>query len=107
MNATSPFEMKKEGGRVQHFIKQRWEKEAEKVAYEGCLAKFEQNEHLKSILLGTGHKDLVEASKDPIWGARLSLSDHNIFNEEARTGLNILGKAPSTVREQLRRHHKD
>lgn len=39
-----------------------WNEKAQKIVYQGNFAKFNQNEHLKKILLSTGNKILVEAS---------------------------------------------
>lgn len=46
------------------------------IIYEGLLAKFSQNEFLKSRLLDTKNSILAEcAVKDRIWGIGLSLTD--------------------------------
>ena len=101
MRFVSPYEMKKEGSKVRNFIQQKWESEAEGVAFRACSAKFHQNPELKQILLETQEKELVEASTDPFWGAGMSLSNINILNRNARTGYNALGRVLMRVREML------
>ena len=101
MRETSPYEMKKLGGKVANFVEHIWLKESERVATEACLAKFSQNDHLKVCLLETGQKNLVEASWDKHWGAGLAL-DHNSILTGPWTGNNLLGKVLMRVREQLK-----
>ena len=101
MNATEPYEMKKEGRSVKNFIVQQWEQHAERIAFEGCLSKFEQSNSLKEILLSTNDKELIEASKDLFWGAGLTLDSKDILRKNAGTGLNVLGKVLMRVRETL------
>ena len=101
MKSTNPYVMKREGSNVKNFIEQKWERAAEEIAFQACLAKFQQNGDLKEILLQTRRKELVEASTDPFWGAGLSLNDRNILNRDARSGCNVLGKVLMRVREML------
>ena len=103
LNATSPFDMKKEGNHVKNYADHIWKQNAERIAFEGCVAKFEQNELLKEILLNTDCKEILEASKDPFWGVGLSIDDKNILNKEARQGENKLGNILMRVRELLRK----
>lgn len=102
MRAMSPFEMKKEGKRLRNFVGQVWEKEAEGVAYDACLAKFTQNHELKDALLATQDKQIGEASMDPFWGVAMSLSDGNVLNCQTWSGQNILGKVLMRVRSNLK-----
>ena len=102
MNYTSPYDMKREGNYVKNFIEQKWQNEAERIAYDGCLAKFSQNIHLKQIIIDSQNKTLAEASKDTFWGVGMALDDPNILNSDAWTGRNVLGKVLQRVRQDLK-----
>lgn len=102
MRTASPFEMKKEGKRLRNYVGQVWEKEAEGVAYDACLAKFSQNHELKDALLSTQDKQIGEASLDPYWGIERSLNDATVLNCQTWSGQNILGKVLMRVRSNLK-----
>jgi len=69
----------------------------------GNIAKFGQNPALKTFLLNTGHRILVEASPtDRIWGIGWSENDPQTQNPEQWRGLNLLGFALMVARSQLR-----
>lgn len=68
-----------------------WEEIKDEVMYEVCLAKFDQNETIRSLLLASGDNELVENSqKDFYWG----IGDGS--------GRNQLGKTLMRVREVLK-----
>ncbi len=63
-----PSEQKRYGRKVKNFNKHKWEEVAREVVYNANYAKFTQHEDLKSLLLSTGDKTIVEASPyDRIW----------------------------------------
>lgn len=65
-------------------------------------AKFSQHPDLKTFLLQTGERVLVEASPvDSIWGIGLAQDDPRIDNPLQWQGLNLLGFALMKVRDQL------
>ena len=69
---------------------------------EGNRAKFSQHPDLQEFLLGTGERVLVEASPvDRIWGAGLAADDDRIADPHSWRGLNLLGFALMTVRDEL------
>lgn len=81
-----------------------WEANREQVYYEVLCDKF-RTPKLKSLLLGTGDKKIVEASPyDKIWGCGLAENDSRIENESLwpKGALNLLGKVLMRVRETLR-----
>ncbi len=57
-----PKSAKALGRKVKHFDSDVWQANARRIVIEGNLAKFNQNEHLRAYLLGTGDMVLVEAS---------------------------------------------
>jgi ribA/ribD-fused uncharacterized protein len=100
--ATSPGAAKAAGREVLGFNQDVWEAHRERIVYEANMAKFEQNPALKTYLLSTGKRVLVEASPvDAIWGVGLAATDANIDNPSLWQGLNLLGFALMTVRESL------
>ena len=66
LKASSPSKHKKLGRKVQGFDEKTWAKEREGIVQEGNYWKFtaavneEQRTTLKTLLLGTGEKELVE-----------------------------------------------
>ena len=102
MRSTNPYEIKKIGGFVKNFIRQKWEQEAKRIASEACMCKFSQNLDLLDILLETGQKKIGEASKDPLWGIGKSLEDPGVLDCTNWPGENILGNVLMYVREQLK-----
>lgn len=65
------------------------------------LFKFSQNDRLKGILLGTGSREIVEASpNDKVWG--IGFDSENALENKEMWGVNKLGKALMRVREQLK-----
>jgi ribA/ribD-fused uncharacterized protein len=74
-----------------------------RIVTEGNIAKFSQNEDLKSFLLGTGTQILVEASPyDRIWGIGLGAEDPNAKHPSTWQGENLLGFALMDAREAIR-----
>lgn len=102
MTTDKPAVQKQVGKTVIGFTNEIWDQYKERVVFQGCLAKFDQNPDLKEKLLSTQGKTLVEASPyDRIWGIGLSETDPLRFNE-AKWGQNLLGKALMKVRDVIR-----
>lgn len=98
-----PDEHKRLGRMVKGFNKQEWDMNCFSIVYEGNYAKFTQNEDLKEQLLATGNRVLVEASPyDIIWGIGKGENEQGIDDPVNWNGLNLLGFAITTVRNQLR-----
>ncbi len=76
---------------VARWRREDWEQEKVNVMYKALLAKFSQHERLRSLLLGTGHRELIEHSPyDRFWG-----------DGGDRTGENMLGRLLMKVRADL------
>ena len=100
--SNSPSEAKKLGRKVSNFQQDVWEKKRYDIVKEGNLHKFGQNEALKSYLLTTNSRVLVEASPvDAIWGIGMAQDHKNIHFPEKWRGLNLLGFALMEVRDEL------
>ncbi|WP_397569180.1 NADAR family protein [Schlesneria sp. T3-172] len=104
IEALDPKSVKELGRNVSNFDASAWESKRVELAIEGNLAKFRQHQALRSYLLASEHKILVEASPvDKIWGIGLSANDERAGSPLTWQGLNLLGFALMEVRNQLSR----
>lgn len=102
MAASMPKQFKDLGKCVKPFNSGIWDAHKKKIVVRGNIAKFRQNEALKSFLISTCGKILVEASPyDTIWGIGMSENDCEIENPHAWRGENNLGFALMEVRDML------
>jgi ribA/ribD-fused uncharacterized protein len=100
--AHTPAEAKAMGRAVSGFSSPVWESARLEIVVEGNLAKFGQDPSLRSYLLGTGSRVLVEASpQDRVWGIGLVESDPRAADPASWLGLNLLGEALMEVRLRL------
>lgn len=96
----SQMAMKKLGRKVRNYDDSIWKEKRYDVVVKGNIAKFSQNEKLRSFLLSTGSKILVEASpKDTIWGIGLEESSPDALSPRKWQGENLLGFALMEVRD--------
>lgn len=103
MKTKIPQKIKAWGRRVKNFDPELWDKEKEQLVYEINMAKFGQNQAIKTILLRTGTKTIVEASPyDRIWGIGLSEEDPRSDDPRLWKGQNLLGKVLMRVRDDLK-----
>ncbi|CAL9577645.1 hypothetical protein SUDANB171_04946 [Streptomyces sp. enrichment culture] len=101
--AGHPRDAKAAGRTVRGFDEERWRAERFAVVVEGSVHKFGQHPALRSYLLGTGERVLVEASPvDRIWGIGLAADDAPAQDPAHWRGLNLLGFALMAARERLR-----
>lgn len=124
--AEHPREVKALGRKVANFKDAIWHKHREAIVHRGNVLKFTRpvdiedgkwvvrvpntdgggsegaERSIKELLLGTGSRELVEASpRDRIWG--IGYGAANAGGMRAKWGLNLLGKALVAVREELRK----
>ncbi len=103
LEARTPGAAKALGRRVKNFVQAEWDAHRFDVVVRGSVAKFGQNPDLRTYLLNTGDKVLVEASPvDPVWGAGLAEGDPKLERPEEWRGLNLLGFALMKARVVLR-----
>ncbi|MER6957660.1 MULTISPECIES: NADAR family protein [unclassified Streptomyces] len=101
--AGHPSQAKKAGRLVRGFDEAIWERERLRIVVEGSVHKFASDPALRSFLLGTGDRVLVEASPvDRVWGIGLSANDEAAMTPEHWRGQNLLGFALMQARERLR-----
>lgn len=102
LSVKSPAEAKKLGREVRNYSDEVWLKERYEIVKKGNFHKFNQNEDLKTFLLQTNNRIIVEASPvDPIWGIGMASDHKDIENPLKWRGLNLLGFALMEVRDEL------
>ncbi|QKW19497.1 NADAR family protein [Kitasatospora sp. NA04385] len=102
LGARTPAEAKKLGRLIQGFDEDRWVAHRFELVVTGSTAKFGQDERLRTYLLRTGTRVLVEASPlDRIWGIGLAADDERAVSPEQWRGLNLLGFALMEARARL------
>jgi ribA/ribD-fused uncharacterized protein len=100
--AGHPQQAKAIGREVRGFDTEVWNRHRFELVVDGNVQKFGQNEALKSYLLGTGSRVLVEASPvDRIWGIGLAATDDRAEHPAQWRGLNLLGFALMQARQKL------
>lgn len=98
-----PKEQKRLARLTKRFKTDSWDEIKSQVVVTGNMAKFSQDRHLKSLLLGTGDRVLAEAaSQDPVWGIGFTAKEALAVRNPEQWGENRLGKALMEVRERLR-----
>ncbi|MEV0010959.1 NADAR family protein [Streptomyces sp. NPDC051840] len=103
LTARTPAEAKKAGRLVKGFDDTVWERERFALVVAGSVHKFGQDPALRSYLLGTEDRVLVEASPvDRIWGIGLAKDDPRTADPASWRGLNLLGFALMEARTRLR-----
>lgn len=103
MQTSDPKAQKALGRQVKNFNADRWNAVARDFVFKANLAKFSPD-HMKQMLLGTGDKEIVEASPyDKIWGIGMSETDPDRFDKSKWRGTNWLGEVLMLVRTELRK----
>jgi ribA/ribD-fused uncharacterized protein len=102
LRAAEPGAAKKAGRLVRGFDEALWAERRFDIVVRGNVAKFSQSPALRSFLLTTGDKVLVEASPtDRIWGIGLSADRASAALPDQWPGLNLLGFALMKARAEL------
>jgi ribA/ribD-fused uncharacterized protein len=103
LGAKTPAEAKAFGRKVRNYENDAWGRARLAAVVRGNVAKFGQNEDLRSFLLSTGEKVIVEASpRDRIWGIGMGASNEAARDPKKWRGLNLLGFALMQTRASLR-----
>jgi ribA/ribD-fused uncharacterized protein len=100
--APNPGAAKALGRGVRGFVQAVWDEQNLPIVAAGNEAKFGQNPELKTFLLATGTRVLVEASPtDRVWGIGLAEDDDRAKNPLEWKGRNLLGFALMIARSRL------
>lgn len=100
--APSPGAAKALGRHIRGFNENVWQAHRFEVVVAANVAKFAQHPHLRTYLLGTNGRILVEASPlDRIWGIGLTTDDPRAADPARWPGLNLLGFALMQARTDL------
>ncbi|WP_244666703.1 NADAR family protein [Myceligenerans indicum] len=103
VEAANPALAKAAGRTVRGFEDSIWERERFDVVVRGSLHKFLSTPELRTYLVNTGERVLVEASpRDRIWGIGMGARNENAETPSAWRGLNLLGFALMEARARLR-----
>lgn len=124
LQAEHPRQVKALGRQVANFTDQTWNAHREAIVRRGNRLKFTQPANpadgkwrvalpgreaeegagstIRELLLGTGEREIVEASPmDRVWG--IGFGAARAGSVRGRWGLNLLGKALMAVRDELRK----
>lgn len=103
LKTSDPKKQKALGRSVKNFDAAIWSEKARDLVYRGLVEKFKQNQELKTLLLSTGDKIIVEASPfDKIWGIGMDHLNPLALNQATWDGTNWLGELTMRAREELR-----
>lgn len=102
LRTSDPRKCKALGRKVKNFDKAVWDKRKENIVSNGNFEKFMQNSALRSFLLSTGDKVLVEASPtDRVWGIGLGKNNPDALDPKKWRGQNLLGFILMAVRNEM------
>jgi ribA/ribD-fused uncharacterized protein len=102
MKSNDPREQKKLGKEVSGYTDTVWHAKRMEIVFKGNYAKFSQHADLKTAILGTGNRIIVEASPvDKIWGIGLPAAAAEACFPEKWRGQNLLGETLMRVRTAL------
>ncbi|MCP3859794.1 MAG: NADAR family protein [Phycisphaeraceae bacterium] len=102
LTSATPGEAKALGRRVRNFDNPTWEAHRSDIVTRASIAKFGSNDELRSYLVGTGNRVLVEASpRDRIWGIGMGKNNPAAEQPSAWRGLNLLGFALMRARAEV------
>jgi ribA/ribD-fused uncharacterized protein len=99
-SGSDPKTVKALGRKVKNFEEGKWDAAKFGIVVQANREKFAAHKGLREALLGTGERELVEASPmDRIWG--IGFGKERAAANRGRWGQNLLGKALMQVRQEL------
>lgn len=100
--ASTPGEAKKVGRGVRGFDEAAWREHRFDIVARGSVHKFDQHPDLRSYLLASAGRVLVEASpRDRVWGIGMGAGNEHAGNPAQWRGTNLLGFALMRARADL------
>ena len=92
LQAATAVECKHLSKSIANYDHAKWKEEARLRCEEAIMAKFMQNNELRSYLLKTNTKRLVECCTDKLWGNGLPLDDNNCLSPNRWFSQGLLGE---------------
>ena len=92
LRAKSALECKCLSKDISNYNHEQWKEVAKNRCEEGIMAKFMQNGVIRTYLLKTGKKRLVECCSDRLWGNGIPLYDEKCLNPSSWSAQGILGE---------------
>lgn len=80
-----------------------WDQRKSAIMKRGLFEKYLQNPPLRSELINTNNKIIVEGSKNMFWGCGVDIGDPNLLFDNLWRGRNELGKLNMEVREHFKK----
>jgi len=98
----TPADAKALGRKVRDFEQDVWAEHRLDIVTRGSAAKFASTQEMRSYLIGTGHRVLVEAApRDRIWGIGMGRNNEKATSPSLWRGRNLLGFALMQARAEL------
>ena len=103
LSTADPKRIKELGRMVENFDARVWDKHKAQIMFDGCYAKFSQNQELRDYICSFGNEvTFVEASPyDRVWGIGLRSTDPRAQHPEQWLGQNLLGQTLTLVQHRL------
>ena len=105
MAAKNGSACKEAGRKVKNFKKDKWERKAKSLCFEGIKQKYLTNAEPRKLLLSTKDKTIVECTKDNVWGCGLALSNDSCLDKTLWTGQGsgqgIMGEMLESIRDAI------
>lgn len=99
---TDPGKQKQMARNLKPFDEKAWQSCVRDIAMKGLEAKFDQNPHVKNLLIQTRGKVIGEMSfRDHIWGTGVGLYHKDAFDHHKWPGQNCLGKWLMELRDSV------
>ena len=101
LNSDTALKCKQLAKDIKRFNREEWIKIAGEMYDVGIYEMFNQNEELAKLLLSTGTRKIVEASRDRDWGCGLSIGDDRCLAPVTWYSQGLLGQILEEVRNKL------
>lgn len=97
LKESNPAKIKKLGREVKGYVDSKWAAVRYDIVRDALLAKFEQNEELKSQMLSSSGIFAECAVNDHVWGIGIGMNDPDRIDRCKWNGMNLLGLALEEV----------
>ena len=102
LNSQNARECKQLSKEIKNYDSDSWNNSAKELCEGGLLAKFEQNDEARKLLLKTGTTMIVECCKDKVWGNGIPLYDNRCMSKKDWSGQGLLGELLEEIRTKLK-----